>query len=37
VSGIRRNRHTVWVPGVMRWVMSGLRHTPRAVFRRLPL
>jgi decaprenylphospho-beta-D-erythro-pentofuranosid-2-ulose 2-reductase len=37
VSGIRRNRHTVWVPGVLRWVMSGLRHTPRAVFRRLPL
>jgi decaprenylphospho-beta-D-erythro-pentofuranosid-2-ulose 2-reductase len=37
VTGIRRGRHTVWVPGAMRWVMSGLRHTPRAVFRRLPL
>ncbi|WP_369253406.1 decaprenylphospho-beta-D-erythro-pentofuranosid-2-ulose 2-reductase [Geodermatophilus amargosae] len=37
VSGIRRGRHTVWVPGAMRWVMSALRHTPRAVFRRLPV
>lgn len=36
VSGVRKGRHTVWVPGAMRWVMSGLRHTPRAVFRRLP-
>ncbi len=37
VTGVRKGRHTVWVPGVIRWVMSGLRHTPRAVFRRLPL
>jgi decaprenylphospho-beta-D-erythro-pentofuranosid-2-ulose 2-reductase len=37
VSGVRRGRHTVWVPGAMRWVMSGLRHTPRAIFRRLPV
>ncbi|MGY1804684.1 decaprenylphospho-beta-D-erythro-pentofuranosid-2-ulose 2-reductase [Blastococcus sp. SYSU D00922] len=37
VTGIRRKRHTVWVPGAMRWVMSGLRHTPRALFRRLPV
>lgn len=37
VTGIRKGRHTVWVPGAMRWVMSGLRHTPRAVFRRLPV
>ena len=36
VTGVRNGRHTVWVPGAMRWVMSGLRHTPRAVFRRLP-
>ncbi|SDF42827.1 decaprenylphospho-beta-D-erythro-pentofuranosid-2-ulose 2-reductase [Blastococcus aurantiacus] len=36
VSGVRKGRHTVWVPGAMRWVMSGLRHTPRAIFRRLP-
>ncbi len=37
VAGVRKGRHTVWVPGAMRWVMSGLRHTPRALFRRLPL
>jgi len=37
VVGVRKGRHTVWVPGAMRWVMSGLRHTPRAVFRRLPI
>jgi decaprenylphospho-beta-D-erythro-pentofuranosid-2-ulose 2-reductase len=36
VTGIRAGRHTVWVPGAMRWVMSGLRHTPRAIFRKLP-
>jgi decaprenylphospho-beta-D-erythro-pentofuranosid-2-ulose 2-reductase len=37
VRGIRQGRHTVWVPSAMRWVMSALRHTPRAVFRRLPI
>ncbi len=37
VDGVRAGRHTVWVPGVMRWVMSGLRHTPRSIFRRLPV
>lgn len=36
-SGIRRGSHTVWVPPAIRWVMSGLRHTPRAIFRRLPI
>ena len=37
VRGVRQGRHTVWVPGVMRYVMSGLRHVPRRVFRRLPI
>lgn len=37
VSGVRAGRHTVWVPGAMRLVMSGLRHLPRGVFRRLPV
>jgi decaprenylphospho-beta-D-erythro-pentofuranosid-2-ulose 2-reductase len=37
VTGIRRGRHTVWVPGAMRLVMSVLRHVPRPVFRRLPI
>ena len=27
---------TVWVPGVLRYAMSVLRHLPRAIFRRLP-
>ena len=37
VAGVRRGRHTVWVPGAMRVVMSVLRHVPRPVFRRLPI
>jgi decaprenylphospho-beta-D-erythro-pentofuranosid-2-ulose 2-reductase len=37
VGGVRSGRHTVWVPGAMRFVMSGLRHLPRAVFRKLPV
>lgn len=37
VDGVRSGRHTVWVPGAMRFVMSGLRHLPRAVFRKLPV
>jgi decaprenylphospho-beta-D-erythro-pentofuranosid-2-ulose 2-reductase len=37
VAGVRAGRHTVWVPGLMRWVMSGVRHTPRAIFRKLPI
>ena len=27
----------IWVPGAMRGVMSGLRHVPRALFRKLPI
>ncbi len=27
----------IWVPAKLRWVMSGLRHLPRPVFRRLDL
>jgi decaprenylphospho-beta-D-erythro-pentofuranosid-2-ulose 2-reductase len=37
VDGVRRGREIIWVPGVLRWVMSALRHVPRSVFRRLPL
>jgi decaprenylphospho-beta-D-erythro-pentofuranosid-2-ulose 2-reductase len=36
-AGLRRRAETVWVPGALRVVMAGLRHVPRAVFRRLPL
>ncbi|MFH8338792.1 SDR family NAD(P)-dependent oxidoreductase [Streptomyces sp. AM6-12] len=35
--GLRRGAETVWVPGVLRLVTAALRHTPRALFRRLPL
>jgi decaprenylphospho-beta-D-erythro-pentofuranosid-2-ulose 2-reductase len=37
VAGVRRRKDTIWVPSALRLVMSALRHTPRAVFRRLPL
>ncbi|GGW30534.1 short-chain dehydrogenase [Streptomyces lucensis JCM 4490] len=35
--GLRRRSGIVWVPGVLRLVMSVLRHVPRAVYRRLPV
>jgi decaprenylphospho-beta-D-erythro-pentofuranosid-2-ulose 2-reductase len=35
--GLRRGSETVWVPGLLRVLMSALRHVPRAVFRRLPI
>ncbi|UXY37417.1 decaprenylphospho-beta-D-erythro-pentofuranosid-2-ulose 2-reductase [Streptomyces albidocamelliae] len=35
--GLRRRSETVWVPGVLRPVMSALRHARRSLFRRLPL
>lgn len=37
VAAVRAGREQVWVPGAMRLVMSGLRHVPRPLFRRLPL
>ena len=36
-QGLRRGAHTVWVPGVLRYVFMILRHLPRPLFRRLPL
>ncbi|MGV4985692.1 decaprenylphospho-beta-D-erythro-pentofuranosid-2-ulose 2-reductase [Streptomyces sp. NPDC001709] len=35
--GLRRRSEVVWVPGVLRVVMSALRHTPRVLFRMLPI
>ncbi|MFF5469134.1 SDR family NAD(P)-dependent oxidoreductase [Streptomyces achromogenes] len=35
--GLRRDAETVWVPGSLRLLTAALRHTPRALFRRLPL
>ena len=37
VDGIKGKRDLVWVPGPLRVVMSGLRHVPRPLFRKLPI
>jgi decaprenylphospho-beta-D-erythro-pentofuranosid-2-ulose 2-reductase len=37
VEGLAKGREIVYAPGLMRPVMSALRHVPRALFRRLPL
>jgi decaprenylphospho-beta-D-erythro-pentofuranosid-2-ulose 2-reductase len=37
VRGIARGSEVIWVPPALRVVMSGLRHVPRAVFRKLPI
>jgi decaprenylphospho-beta-D-erythro-pentofuranosid-2-ulose 2-reductase len=37
VKGMRAGRHTVWAPGILRFVFMTLRHVPRPIFRRLPL
>jgi len=36
-AALRAKRRTVWVPGALRFVFSGLRHLPGTVWRRLPL
>ena len=37
VKGVADGDDLVWVPAALRGVMSGLRHVPRALFRKLPL
>jgi decaprenylphospho-beta-D-erythro-pentofuranosid-2-ulose 2-reductase len=37
VRGVADRSDLVWVPSLLRGVMSALRHVPRPVFRRLPL
>jgi len=37
VGAVQEHRQLIWVPAPMRLVMSGLRHVPRALFRRLPI
>jgi decaprenylphospho-beta-D-erythro-pentofuranosid-2-ulose 2-reductase len=37
VEGLAKGREIVYAPGLMRPVMSALRHVPRPIFRRLPL
>ncbi len=36
VDGLPSGKVVVWVPASLRWAMSGLRHLPRTVFRRIP-
>jgi decaprenylphospho-beta-D-erythro-pentofuranosid-2-ulose 2-reductase len=36
-DGVTSKRELIWVPGTMRLVMSGLRHVPRPLFRKLPI
>jgi decaprenylphospho-beta-D-erythro-pentofuranosid-2-ulose 2-reductase len=36
-DGLARHKEIVWVPGTLRYVMMGMRHVPRAMFRRLPV
>jgi len=37
LAGLAARREVIWVPNPMRFVMSGLRHVPRPLFRKLPL
>jgi decaprenylphospho-beta-D-erythro-pentofuranosid-2-ulose 2-reductase len=37
VTGLAKGRELVYAPGLMRPVMSALRHVPRPLFRRLPI
>ena len=37
LKGVQHGKEIVWVPGALRYVMSVLRHVPRAIFRRLPV
>lgn len=37
VDAVANRRDLVWVPAALRPVMSGLRHVPRALFRKLPV
>ncbi len=37
MAAVRDGKEQIWVPSTMRVVMSGLRHVPRSIFRRLPV
>ncbi|MGI8458434.1 MAG: decaprenylphospho-beta-D-erythro-pentofuranosid-2-ulose 2-reductase [Propionibacteriaceae bacterium] len=37
VAAVTEKRELIWVPHTFRFVMSGLRHVPRPLFRKLPL
>jgi decaprenylphospho-beta-D-erythro-pentofuranosid-2-ulose 2-reductase len=35
VTGVRKGSEMIWVPAQLRYVMAGLRHLPRPVFRKV--
>lgn len=37
VTAVKGHKEVIWVPAPMRVVMSGLRHVPRPIFRKLPI
>ncbi|RPA59523.1 decaprenylphospho-beta-D-erythro-pentofuranosid-2-ulose 2-reductase [Gordonia oryzae] len=37
VAGVDAHKEIIWVPGPFRFIMMGLRHVPRKVFRKLPV
>jgi decaprenylphospho-beta-D-erythro-pentofuranosid-2-ulose 2-reductase len=37
VQALRGGAHTVWVPGLLRYVFTVMRHLPRALWRRMPV
>lgn len=37
IAAIASRKELIWVPTPMRFVMSGLRHVPRPLFRKLPI
>ena len=37
VAAADKGKEIVWTPGLWRFVMMGLRHVPRPVFRKLPI
>lgn len=34
-SGIEKRREVIYVPGIWRWIMLAIRHTPEMIFKRL--
>ena len=37
VAAVGKGKDVIWVPGPFRFIMMGLRHIPRPIFRKLPI
>lgn len=35
MEGLRKGKDTVWVPPILRWVFTGMRHLPRPIWRKV--